>query len=118
MTMRYDPSMSVAAVQSKFCAQFDRFRRRVPTRGVVVRAHERLLTMVRVLPTPGKQRDRTPPRPARTTSTEKRVIAAFEKSQRLERCIEQGGGHVEQFCLIKICFPFFAIEKNAITGPK
>ena len=32
------------------------------------------------MPTPGKRRDYTPPRPARTTSTEKRVIAAFERS--------------------------------------
>ena len=80
MAMWYDAIMSVAAVQSKFCAQFDRFRRRVPTRGVIVRVHERLLTTGSVLPAPGKQRDRTPPRPARTTSTEQRVIAAFEKS--------------------------------------
>ena len=36
----------------------------------------------------------------------------------LERCIEQGGGHVEQFCWMKICFPFFPIEKLCDYGPK
>ena len=100
----FDVSGSVTEVQRRFRSEVD--RNRAPSARLIESSHARLLETGSVLPRKRGPEKGGPSLPRRTNSTEQRVLEAFERSPEkslrraedelgLEKCIERGGGHIE-----------------------